>query len=237
MKYELLEIESLKFAIVNKEMYLIDTGSPYSFFKKGSALIEGVKYENGLFKEILEKRMDELSKYIKPKTRRVVKGIIGSDIISKTGLTINKKEAYVLFEETKFNPKGFFTIDLKEVNNQTYIVFPCLKLRGMVYMGEYSYVLDTGSLVSIFNKDLCAHAQYAYRKDFYYPSLGRTITLDFMFFDLNEESKIRLICGSNIDKEIDEQLEFIGVDGELSFNDFEYEILSIDIKNKKILWS
>ena len=41
-KYELVTVDDLKFVKIDKDLFLIDTGSPYSFFKKNEIEIDGV---------------------------------------------------------------------------------------------------------------------------------------------------------------------------------------------------
>jgi hypothetical protein len=57
-----------------------------------------------------------------------------------------------------------------------------------------------------------------------------------MFFTLTQKCQLKVIAGASIDNDLNNQLDFLGVDGELCFNDFEYDILSIDIKNNQVLW-
>ena len=121
-------------------------------------------------------------------------------------------------------------------NLKVCIIFNDVDVLGMTKEGSHPFILDTGACVSIFRQNICTHAQYAYRREYYYPSLGRTLSSDFMFFALTQKCQLKIIAGASIDNDLNNQLDFLGVDGELCFNDFEYDILSIDIKNKQILW-
>lgn len=237
MKYELIEAEALKFVLIDGDIYLVDTGSPFSYSKKGEILIDGRSFKNSRFQDVLKERMDDLSVLLKEQLKKDIMGVIGVDIISVLGLTINKMEKIVSFESKDLEKAYTFSITVKEIHNQKYIVFPKLSLSGMTYEGECSFILDTGACVSIFKKGLCNHAQYAYRRDYYYPSLGRTLTSDFMFFKLKEENELKVIAGSNTDMDIKGQFEFLGVDGELCFNDFDWNFLVIDIKKNVIAFN
>lgn len=234
-KYELVEIESLLFVRLKNHLCLLDTASPFSYFKKGFEVIDGIEYKsNALFTEILSTRMAELSAVIKKRFK--ITGIIGTDIILTTGITIYKKEGYVVFQSNELDTK--LELDFKKhmVKNQGYIVFPNLFITGMTQEGYHPIVLDTGACVSVLRGSLCTHAQYAYRRDYYYPSLGRVLNSDFMFFTLEDKTQIRIVAASNRDTDIDSQFDFIGVDGELCFHDFGFEVLSINIEAKKISW-
>ena len=68
------------------------------------------------------------------------------------------------------------------------------------------------------------------------PSLGKELSSDFMFFTLEAESTINVTAASNRNTEIDSQFDFIGVDGELCFHEFPYDVLSIDISKMELCW-
>ena len=235
-KYELVTVEALKFVKIDKDIFLIDTGSPYSFFKKNEIEIDGVIYKSSGFNEILKDRMEKLSQIAKDKLNDDISGLIGLDIILKNGLTIHNKDNYVSFSTLKFDTELFFEFNVNSIKGQNYIIFNDVDVLGMTKEGSHPFILDTGACVSIFRQNICTHAQYAYRREYYYPSLGRMLSSDFMFFTLTQKCQLKVIAGASIDNDLNNQLDFLGVDGELCFNDFEYDILSIDIKNKQILW-
>ena len=235
-KYEFVTVDALKFVKIDKDLFLIDTGSPYSFFKKNGIEIDGVIYKSSGFNEIIKDRMEKLSQIAKDKLNDDISGLIGLDIILKNGLTIRIKEGYVLFFVEEFETKLYFDYTIKTIKEQNYIIFNDIDVLGMTKEGSHPFILDTGACVSIFRQNICTHAQYAYRREYYYPSLGRTLSGDFMFFTLTQKSQLKVIAGANMDNDLKNQFDFLGVDGELCFNDFEYDILSVDIKNKKVLW-
>ena len=235
-KYELVTVEALKFVKNDKDIFLIDTGSPYSFFKKNEIEIDGVIYKSSGFNEILKDRMEKLSQMIQDKIEYHISGLIGLDIILDKGFTINIKERYVSFSFEEIDTNSCFDYTVKSIKGQNYIIFNDVDVLGMTKEGSHPFILDTGACVSIFRQNICTHAQYAYRREYYYPSLGRTLSSDFMFFTLTQKCQLKVIAGASIDNDLNNQLDFLDVDGELCFNDFEYDILSIDIKNKQILW-
>ena len=235
-KYELVTLETLKFVKIDNGLFLIDTGSPYSFFKKNEIEIDGVIYKSSGFNAILKDRMEKLSQMIQDKTEYHISGLIGLDIILKNGLTIHNKDNYVSFSTLKFDAELFLDFNVNSIKGQNYIIFNNVHVLGMTSEGLHPLILDTGACVSIFRQNICTHAQYAYRREYYYPSLGRTLSSDFMFFTLTQKCQLKIIAGANIDNDLNNQLDFLGVDGELCFNDFEYDILSIDIKNNQVLW-
>ena len=235
-KYELVTVEALKFVKIDKDIFLMDTGSPYSFFKKDEIEIDGVIYKSSGFNEILKDRMEKLSQMIQDKIEYHISGLIGLDIILKNGLTIHNKDNYVSFSTLKIDTELFFDFNVNSIKGQNYIIFNDIDVLGMTKEGSHPFILDTGACVNVFRSIICSHAQYAYRREYYYPSLGRTLSSDFMFFTLTQKCQLKIIAGANIDNDLKNQLDFLGVDGELCFNDFEYDILSIDIKNKQVLW-
>lgn len=235
-KYELVTVEALIFIKIDKDLFLIDTGSPYSFFQKNEIEIDGVIYKSSGFNEILKDRMEKLSQMIQDKIEYHISGLIGLDIILKNGLTIRIKEGYVSFSFEEIETNSCFDYTVKSIKGQNYIIFNDVDVLGMTKEGSHPFILDTGACVSIFRQNICTHAQYAYRREYYYPSLGRTLSSDFMFFALTQKCQLKIIAGASIDNDLNNQLDFLGVDGELCFNDLEYDILSIDIKNKQILW-
>lgn len=235
-KYDLIECEALKLVKIGKELCLIDTGSPFSFFSLGKITIDGITFKNEFFEEILKQRLMELNEYNKESFKAKITGIIGNDIILNLGITINKKEGYVIFNSNILDNGLNLDFIVKEIEKQKYIVFKELKLKGVTSEGMHSFVLDTGALVSTFRWNLCCHAQYAYRASYYYPALGAMMTSDFMFFNLEGNNKIDIIASKNINNIIDEQFDFIGVDGELCFHDVSYDVLSINPRSNKIYW-
>ena len=235
-KYELVTVDGLKFVKIDNGLFLIDTGSPYSFFKKNEIKIDEVIYKSSGFNEIIKDRMDKLSQIAKDKLNDDISGLIGLDIILKNGLTIHKKDNYVSFSFETIETNSCFDYTVKTIKAQNYIIFNDIDVLGMTKEGSHPFILDTGACVSIFRQNICAHAQYAYRREYYYPSLGRTLSGDFMFFTLTQKCQLKVIAGANMDNDLKNQFDFLGVDGELCFNDFEYDILSIDVKNKQILW-
>ena len=235
-KYELVTVDALKYVKIDKDLFLIDTGSPYSFFKKNEIEIDGVIYKSSGFNEIIKDRMEKLSQIAKDKLNDDISGLIGLDIILKNGLTIHKKDSYVSFSFEAIETNSCFDYIVKTIKEQNYIIFNDIDVLGMTKEGSHPFILDTGACVSIFRQNICAHAQYAYRREYYYPSLGRTLSGDFMFFTLTQKSQLKIIAGASMDNNLKNQFDFLGVDGELCFNDFEYDILSIDIKNKQVLW-
>ena len=235
-KYELVTVDGLKFVKIDKDLFLIDTGSPYSFFKKNEIEIDGVIYKSSGFNEIIKDRMEKLSQIAKDKLNDDISGLIGLDIILKNGLTIHKKDNYVSFSFEAIETNSCFDYTVKTIKEQNYIIFNDIDVLGMTKEGSHPFILDTGACVSIFRQNICTHAQYAYRREYYYPSLGRTLSGDFMFFTLTQKCQLKVIAGASMDNDLKNQFDFLGVDGELCFNDFEYDILSIDIKNKQILW-
>ena len=235
-KYELVTVEALKFVKIDKDIFLIDTGSPYSFFQKNEIEIDGAVYKSSGFNEILKDRMEKLFQVAKDKLNDDISGLIGLDIILKNGLTIHNKDNYVSFSFEAIETKLYFDYTVKSIKGQNYIIFNDIDVLGMTKEGSHPFILDTGVCVSIFRQNICTHAQYAYRREYYYPSLGRTLSSDFMFFTLTQKCQLKVIAGANIDNDLNNQLDFLGVDGELCFNDFEYDILSIDIKNNQVLW-
>ena len=96
-KYELVTVEALKFIKIDKDIFLIDTGSPYSFFQKNEIEIDGVIYKSSGFNEILKDRMEKLSQMIQDKIEYHISGLIGLDIILDKGFTIRIKKGYVSF--------------------------------------------------------------------------------------------------------------------------------------------
>ena len=75
-KYELVTVEALKFVKIDKDIFLIDTGSPYSFFKKNEIEIDGAVYKSSGFNEILKDRMEKLFQVAKDKLNDDISGLI-----------------------------------------------------------------------------------------------------------------------------------------------------------------
>lgn len=236
MEYSLVELDGLKFVKIDNGILLIDTGSPFSYFKNEKISINDEEYKNSFFKKLLKLRMEELSSHLKDSLDCEIIGIIGMDIISSLGITINRKEKTVAFEAKEIKDASFFEFNLKSINNQKYIIFDSIDVLGMTSEGLHPFIMDMGTTASVFKQEISNHAQYAYRKDYYYPSLGRTLTSDFMFFTLTNGAAIKIVAGGNNDFDIDSQFEFLGVDGELCFNDFTWDILSINMDKKRIYW-
>ena len=93
MEYPLINIEGVFLFLNNDSYYLIDTGSPFTYTKFGSILINEKEYKNTLFKSILEDRCNKLSSRLK----KNVCGIIGLDVIFSEGLFIDKKNNKLSF--------------------------------------------------------------------------------------------------------------------------------------------
>ena len=78
MEYPLINIDGVFLFLNDDSYYLIDTGSPFTYTKFGSILINEKEYKNTLFKSILEDRCNKLSSRLK----KNVCGIIGLDVIN-----------------------------------------------------------------------------------------------------------------------------------------------------------
>lgn len=231
MEYKLLVVENLCFAYIKRKYYLIDTASPFTYSFRNNLKIDGKKYKNSSFKELLKDRMKKLAK----KYNLKLGGIIGLDVISQTGLTIDRLDEKVLFYPTEVLAKEKYSISIKEVNNQKYAVLNNIKVKGFYDLGDASFVLDTGVSYSQLDINLASNAQYGWKVSYYYPSIGYDVTFDVRFFTIKEDdSKRDLMMVELTDKYLLNQLEFIGVNGTLSFNDLKKETLVLDFNKNKL---
>lgn len=231
MEYKLLVVENLCFAYIKRKYYLIDTASPFTYSFRNNLKIDEKKYKNSNFKELLKDRMKKLAK----KYNLKLGGIIGLDVISQTGLTIDRLDEKVLFYPTEVLAKEQYSISIKEVNNQKYAVLNNIKVKGFYDLGDASFVLDTGVSYSQLDINLASNAQYGWKVSYYYPSIGYDVTFDVRFFTIKEDdSKRDLMMVELTDKYLLNQLKFIGVNGTLSFNDLKKETLVLDFNKNKL---
>lgn len=231
MEYKLKVINDLCFASIDGDLYLIDTGSPYTFSFKKTVEIDGKMIKNKGFKKILTKRLLALSN----KYDINVVGIVGLDLISMTGLTINRKDKKVLFGISNIAPKEEYSFMIKEIKKQKYIVLNNLSLKGFSNLGKVPMALDTGVKENQLDIMLAGTSQYGWKVEYYYPSLAYDFSFDLRFFDiLEDKSKRSLMVAEVSDQTILKQFDFVGVKGTLSFNDLKDETFIIDVHKNKI---
>lgn len=231
MKYKLKMMDGLCFANICGKHYLIDTASPFTYSLSNDLVIDGKGIKNSNFQEILKNRMEKLSDVIKHN----VSGIIGADFITKYGLTIDYKKRSISFSSLDIDIKEEYTLDVKEIHEQKYIILPNIELKGFGEMGIVPMALDSGVKESHLDISIAYNAQYGWKVEYYYPSLGDYVSFDLRFFSMKEENSGRDFMVSEVnDKILLAQMKFIGVRGTLSFNTLKDSILVLDFKKNKL---
>lgn len=229
MDYSFLYIEDLYILDIDKKYYLLDTACPQSFSLNDLITINNKKYETkqaGLLKDRLEKISKKLDKKLN--------GIIGFDIIKKTGLYIDKDNKKISFEAKKIDGTSF---DFKvfKYNQYEYIRLE-FDTFGLTPYGMHSFILDSGIAKTLLKVALCDHSQYAYRKDLYYLSVDKTYPADFVFESFYQGNKhIDAEVGMNNDSLFLKQLKDVDAGGVIALNDVFKEQIVIDIENNKII--
>ncbi len=184
--YQLLYEKGHIFAVLEKEKYLLDTGSPNSF---GEGPFELAGPKRDVSPEMLGLNPKTLSEFLGVET----KGLIGTDILNSFDSIWDIKEGNLVCGEN-------LSLDGEKHPFEFYTGIPVVAVD--VFGEERKFFFDTGAQISYFQSPVLEHCEYIGEVNDFYPGIGRFNTRTYRLPVKLGSEDIEIVAGKLEEKSL-----------------------------------
>lgn len=215
---------------IDDKVFLIDTGSPISFYLAGNIRSVKINENNYDVKENIIKIDGEvLSEFVGVK----IDGIIGFDILIKTGGVFFDKISKIVKFTSMNDVQHSVRVPLK-VSGALGYYYIVLQLNTRE--NTISAILDTGACMSYIDPDIAINGiDDGFAID-YSPIFGGRIETSKVILPMTIGTQTQDISVAIMTKSIKTQVKMFGCKAILGINEITWDKLSIDIENKELIF-
>jgi hypothetical protein len=215
---------------IDDKVFLIDTGSPISFYLAGNIRTIKINENNYDVKENIIKIDGEvLNEFVGVN----IDGIIGADILSKTGGVYFDK----ISKTVKFTSKNDFQHSVR-------VPLKVLGALGYYYIvlqlntggNSISAILDTGAYMSYIDQDIARHGIPNGNAIDFAPMFGGWINTTTVILPVSIGTQTQSISFAVMTKAIKTQVKMFGCKAILGINEISWDKLSIDFESKELMY-